>query len=83
MNFAKIQMEIDSKKICGKKAKKLVYSFLKQLNKGTKVGDRNYTSQFLTDMSLRESYIEVFKGEGGLRVFRFIFKDGFGSDGRF
>lgn len=83
IKLTKIQEEIDSKNICGKKAKKLIYSFLKELNKGTKIGNRNYTSQFLTDSSRGFSQIEVFEGENGKKLCVFDFKDGFGSDGRF
>ena len=75
LKFNKIQTKLDSKRIGGKKAKKLIYSYLSELNEGTKIGDRNFTSQFLCDMGKGIEIIEVFKGEKGDKVFSFSFNE--------
>lgn len=71
--FNFIQNVIDVKKLNNKKAKKFIYDFLKEKNKGCKIGNRNFTSQFLCDSSRGIEKIEVFEGEKGKKVFTFIF----------
>jgi hypothetical protein len=68
-----IQQIIDYKKYKSKKAKNLIYDFLKEENKYCK--NRNFTSQFLCDMQNRTETIEVFKGEKGEKIFTFSFNE--------
>jgi hypothetical protein len=70
-----IQKQIDSKKLRSKKAKKLIYDFLKEQNRFCGIGDRNFTSQFLCDMQFRTESIEVFKGEKGEKIWTFVFDE--------
>lgn len=73
--FQKIQKEIDKKQLRSNKAKKLIYSYLKEINHNKRIGNRKVTSQFLTNSVFREELIEVYEGEKGDKIFTFSFKD--------
>jgi len=72
----KCQLRVN--KLKGRYAKKEIYNLIKVLNTGTKIGNRNLTTQFLTDYSQAISKIEVFEGEKGDKIFVFSFSDGLG-----
>lgn len=72
----KCQLRVN--KLKGRKAKKEIYDTIKIFNRGTKIGSRNLTTQFLTDSSRATSTIEVFEGEKGKQIFVFNFNDGLG-----
>ena len=86
MDFQAVQSKINVKKLTGRKARKLIYDYIHKLNKGTKRGTRNFTTQFLCDMSRQTATIEVYKmgkNEDSMElVFTFGYHDGNGPDGR-
>lgn len=77
MTFQSISNKIYS--LSGKAARKVIYNYLHELNKGTRRGTRKYTTQLLTDCGTRTEYIEVYKMEKneakGHLIYTFKYQD--------